>query len=453
MVQLFVLNSGYGLTTAVAAFDAKLIASAGPRILVSVNAAPLPETAAGPADLPSLRMLVARFDRVERINELLAPMLPTTWSPAPEDGPLLERLLRSAWGIGDDPVELFLQSPQVPPSRTLATLFPGAPITIVGDGLMTYSPIRDRLPRTVVERVRSVIYADVVPDVEPLVFAEAGVARVPVPATALRSTIDLLAQDATDECLEWLATAAEPTAIVLGQYLASLGLVTAAEEDAMQAEMVDRAHDRGARRVVFKPHPSAPPAASDAVRHRATALGLDFELYEGDTSAEVLTARLDPVVVIAGFSSALPTVRTLFESDIVGVGNEMLLHRLSPYENGNRIPVTIVDALTRTDSPYTSPDALQRLVDAVGYCMQPDIMASLRARAVEVLEGLPPSERERYFSERRLTSLRLPGGRRPSLLTRMMTSTGGVGRIEQVRLVVGGAKRRLGRAWKALRGR
>lgn len=453
MVQLFVLNSGYALTTVVAAMDAGLIRPAGARVLVSVNAAPLPETAASPAELPTLRPLLTRFDRVESLNELIAPLLPTAWSPTAEDGPLLERLLRRAWDLPDEPVELFLQSPQVPPSRTIAALFPGASITVVGDGLMTYSPIRDRLPRTVVERVRRVVYADVVPGVTPLVFAETGAPRVPVPAAAMRTVIERLAQEEGDACLTWLATAAEPTAVVLGQYLAALGLVSVDDEQRMQVEMVDRARDHGARRIVFKPHPSAPPTASDAVRRRAADHGIDCEIYEGDAPAEVLVARLDPVVVVAGFSSALPTVDALFGTPVAAVGNEILLARLTPYENGNRMPVTIVDALTRDGTRYHDPDALQRLVDAVGYCMQPTIVSHLRPRAVEVLTGLEPAERARYFAARRLTELQLPGGARRGILRRAMASTGGVGRVEQVRLVIGGARRRLGRAWKALRGR
>jgi len=157
--------------------------------------------------------------------------------------------------------------------------------------------------------------------------------------------------------------------------------------------------------------------------------------------------------VVAGFSSALPTVDALFGTPVAAVGNEILLARLTPYENGNRMPVTIVDALTRDGTRYHDPDALQRLVDAVGYCMQPTIVSHLRPRAVEVLTGLEPAERARYFAARRLTELQLPGGARRGILRRAMASTGGVGRVEQVRLVIGGARRRLGRAWKALRGR
>src|SRR5690606_4542080 len=85
------------------------------------------------------------------------------------DLPVLNRLFTRAWDLDGD-LELFVQSPQVAPARTLLSLFPDARITIIGDGLMTYSPIRVQLPRTVVERIGRVVYADVVQGVEPLVL-------------------------------------------------------------------------------------------------------------------------------------------------------------------------------------------------------------------------------------------------------------------------------------------
>ena len=58
-------------------------------------------------------------------------------------------------------------------------------VSIVGDGLMTYSPIRNRWPHTVASRVTAVVYADTVPGVEPLLFPAADRVPVPVPACPL----------------------------------------------------------------------------------------------------------------------------------------------------------------------------------------------------------------------------------------------------------------------------
>lgn len=47
-----------------------------------------------------------------------------------------------------------------------------------------------------------------------------------------------------------------------------------------------------------------------AVRGRADAHGIEFVEYSGPLAAELLAERLDAVAVVAGFSTALPTVHT-----------------------------------------------------------------------------------------------------------------------------------------------
>ncbi|MGV9194194.1 polysialyltransferase family glycosyltransferase [Microbacterium sp. MC2] len=452
MTQVFVLNSAYGLMTAVAAMDAGEVPPAdGDRILLTVNAATTPETVADLEASPHLRSLIARFDHVESVGALVAPTLPTRWEPDVEELVLLERLLRRAWGIGDGAVELFLQSPQVAPALTVLRLFPTAPVTIIGDGLMTYAPLRRRLPHTLTGRVGSVVYADVVPGVTPLLLA--GTARpAPLPVDRFRAVVDEVAVHTADADLDVLATSPMPTVLILGQYLAALGLMSAAEEQEMQRRMVDEARRFVPERIVFKPHPSAPPALAAAVADRAAQLGLAFETYTGAVPAEVVAARLHVTGVVAGFSTALPTLRALYGTPPAAVGTEVLLQRLDPYENSNRIPVTIVDALTRSPSPYAAPGRLQHLVDAVGFAMQPRVAASLRPRAETLLGELDAVERDRYFAPARLTELRLPGAPPPGILDRMLAASGSTGRLEQARLSLRGAHRRAGRAWKAVRG-
>ena len=448
MTQLFVLHSAYGLTTAAAALDEGLIEAGEERVLVPVNSARIPETSLAIHEQPNLRSLCARFDRIEPLDEILSPRHPSSWHPVAADLPILRRLLARAWNLDDD-LELLVQSPQVAPARTLLSLFPDARITVIGDGLMTYSPMRVKLPRTVVERVGRVVYADVVPGVEPLVFGAGGAQRMPVPPAAFRKA--LRETTAADPQLDVLADGT-PTVLVLGQYLSALGLVSAAEEIAMQGDMIDRAAAWGPRRIVFKPHPSAPPLVTGAVRERAEAHGAEFVEYRGVESAELVAERLDVAGVVAGFSTALPTVQTLFDRAIASSGTQTVLRRLTPYENSNRVPATIVDALTRPDDRYRDPVQLQLLIDAVGYAMQPKIAAHLRPRAEELLEGLDHAERDRYFDRRRLVELRLPGAPVEPLVRRAMRSAGGVGRAEEIRLTLRGARRRAARVWKVARG-
>lgn len=452
MIQLFALHSTYGLITAAAAIDAALLGGAGDhapqqRILVPMNTAAVPETAIDLATAPRLASLRARFDRVEPLNALIDPQHPTAWKPDEQDLPLLERLLRGAWGLGDAELELFVQSPQVAPARTLMALFHDARLGVIGDGLMTYAPIRSRLPRRITERVARVVYPDVVPGVAPLVFAETGAELVPVPVPGFGAVLREVGEAASDDALDALADDPAPTGLVLGQYLAALGLVSAAEEQAMQVSMVDRAADAGVRRIVFKPHPSAVPGLTAALAARAGERGVGFAVYRGDQPAEHVAQRLAVTDVVAGFSTALPTVQALLGTRVHAVGTETVLARLQPYRNSNRMPATIVDAMGRV------PFALQALVDAVGYAMQPQIMAHLRDGAVEFLAGLPAAERERYVPASRLQALDLPGAPAATRLQRLLEPAGGIGRVEELRLTAAGARRRAIRVWKAASGR
>lgn len=460
MTQLFALHSAYGLATAAAAIDEGLLAPAHgavDRVLVPFVSSQVPETVVGIGVDPALRSLRDRFDRIEDLDALLGPLHPSGWDPAPADLPLLERLLTRAWGLDPHDLELLVQSPQVAPARTLMSIFPRARLTIVGDGLMTYSPMRVVLGHTVSARIGRVVHADVVPGVRPLVGGPAAV-TLPVSPEAFRRVLLETDQGApiTDEQGTPLDDGT-PTALVLGQYLSALRLMSSREEIALQRDLIDRAADWSPRRIVFKPHPAAPPQLTHAVRERALAQGREFVEYWGGLAAEVLAQRLDAVAVVAGFSTALPTVHALFGIPIGSSGTASMLARLSPVENSNRVPMAIVDVLTRTDSlstaPERDPERLQLLIDALGYVMQPEIAAHLRPRAEQLLSELEAVERDRYFAPERLSALRLPGAPTEGPLRRTLRSAGGTGRVEEWRLTAMGARRRAGRAWRAIRGR
>jgi hypothetical protein len=170
--------------------------------------------------------------------------------------------------------------------------------------------------------------------------------------------------------------------------------------------------------VVFKPHPSAPARWSRALEQEAEKLGADLTVLDTPVLAEVLYQRLRPVLVVGCFSTALLTAGALYGLPVARVGTSTLLDRLTPYENSNRVPVTIVDALlpelsdraaVTEQRPGMDVTALNELVQAVGYAMQPKIYPQLRPAAEAYLTRRLDSHTWRYFKRKRLTSLALPG--------------------------------------------
>ncbi|MCG2991056.1 hypothetical protein KZ294_26240, partial [Escherichia coli] len=90
------------------------------------------------------------------------------FNPRTEELVTFERLLRTAWGLGREPVHLVLESIQVNPAQALARIFHDAPITVHSDGLMSYGPTRSRLPRPIAQRIAGTCHVDLVPGLRPL---------------------------------------------------------------------------------------------------------------------------------------------------------------------------------------------------------------------------------------------------------------------------------------------
>jgi hypothetical protein len=174
----------------------------------------------------------------------------------------------------------------------------------------------------------------------------------------------------------------------------------------------------GHTRVVFKPHPSAPARWSRMLEKEAEKLGADLTVLDTPVLAEVLYQRMRPALVVGCFSTALLTASALYGLPVARVGTGSLLDRLAPYENSNRVPVTIVDALLPdlSDSaavtgqrPGMDVADLTKLLRAVGFAMQPKIYPDLRPAAESYLTHQLTQHTWRYFKRKRLTSLALPG--------------------------------------------
>ncbi|GGW33836.1 polysialyltransferase family glycosyltransferase [Streptomyces griseoloalbus] len=438
--QIFCASTLYGLATLAAAIESDCFAEAERRVLLVCGDSPVPETAPALNEMPGFAPLRDHFDDVLSWNEAISPFHPGAWTPRSDDIPLLERHLRRLWGLGDDRVELVLASLPVPPALAVAQVFTGAPLHVYADGLMSYGPTRHKLDPLVGTRVRQVLHLDLVPGLTPMLLAEFGVPARVVPTGAFLRAVGEVATAA-----DGLPALPDDAALLLGQSLSALGVLSPGEEEDLHLRMLRGAVERGHRAVVLKPHPAAPAHFGRALETEAEKLGVDLTVLDTPVLAEVLFQKSRPALVVGCFSTALFTASALYGLPVARTGTERLLERLTPYQNGDRVPAVLADALLPDLEPGRGEEALpadelNALVTTLGFTMQPQIHPPLRPVAERYLAQHFGPRTRRWFKRKRLTSLGLPGGipRRLAFLPRNATARRVVRRARALKKAVRG---------------
>lgn len=404
MIALIEASSYFQLASLAAMADAGLLPEADEYVLVLVNGSQVPELTTPLDQVPGFEKLAARFDRVVDFAALLAPRRPFQFNPREDELHIFERLLRQAWNLGDGPLTLVLESIQVNPARALARIFFDAQLWVHSDGLMSYGPTRSKLAMPIAQRLMGTIHVDLVPGLEPHLLAELEPARKELSTQALAKVFTELASDAHFDL-------PDSSALILGQYLGSLGLMDAEEEFDLHVQMLQEAVNRGITSVLFKAHPSASATSAARLASVGAQMGLDFRVLTTDHLAETVIASVRPKVVISCFSTGLATARYILDTEVHAVGTGMMLQALAPYENSNRIPLSIIHALFVQDLPapanHEGDDQLSALLAAVAYCMQPVQLPELRDAAEKFLTEHYLSF-SAHFKRRRITKLDLP---------------------------------------------
>ena len=437
MTQIIQISTQYQLANIVALIRAGRLGDAGRRrILVVANNSFAPELTPAADSMPGSASLLTWFDLVIDWNATIWPNHPKTFGISGERAPLMQRSLRSAWEIPDDePLDLIVESLPGHPAGVLTQIFTTAAISVHSDGLMSYGPIRNPLSLPQYQRLQAIYYTDLLPGITPRQLAEHSPDRVVLPAADLKTVIDDIAAEVAPELAA--ADLADPipdSGMVLGQYLAQIDLITAEEELDLHLQMIDEIKAAGLSTVVFKPHPTSARTTTEPLRKRSRELGLNFVLADVPLLAEIVIATTRPQLVVSCYSTGLATARAMFGTATAAVGTSMMLQALAPYQNSNRIPLTIVDALhtggyvlpgdlaevgagsagdelgaSSAGSQSTGAKDLGPLIDAVTYCMQSQTASYLRENAIEFLESALGGEDMKYFKRKRLTKLDLPG--------------------------------------------
>ena len=418
--QVFVASTAFGLATLSAAISDGAFEEVDRRILLVSCHSAMPEATPSILEFPGADVQCDRFDSVYDYNDAIEPQHPMAWAPRAADLTILSRHFRALWQLGQDSVHLVVESIQGHPARALCAIFEDARIDVYADGLMSYGPTRTALPATIGSRIERLLHLDLVPGLTPMLLCEWSVPPVTISSASMRSVITEMV--AAEENVGTENTARTmPSAMVVGQYLSTNAVLTDAEEVDLYCSMIKGCAAEGFRRVIFKPHPSAPTGQLNRLKDVAADFGLGGSQDRDHRAATFARREVD--LIVGCFSTALMTATSIYGLPIARYGTELLLERLTPYENSNRIPVTILDVQarelatsaggSRPTEPLPSAAELNALIVAVSYAMQPELHADRRPEAAEFL-ATHPLARARYVKRRRLARLALPGSPSPS---------------------------------------
>ncbi len=411
MTQILVASSLFQAMSLAAGIKSGALGDSDRRLMVIAHDVEIPEVSDPITDSPAFGAIAPLIDEVVLWNDIIAPRHPGGWCPREDEAAVIGRLLARLWGITPAKIsQLVVQSPAVSPAQAFSTIFPDAPITVYSEGLMSYGPTRSRLPQSMYERITELIHVDLLPGISPLMLSEYDVPSRVIPLDAFAATLQMVAEASAEE----LASCTAPiTAVFLGQYLAALGILSDFEELSLHISMLREIASVGHQQVAFKPHPQAPPGSTARLLAQARDLGVSLTILGPELPAEIWLEKLRPELVLGCFSTALVTGRQLYGLNTRRIGTELVLERLTPYQNSNRLPLVVVDALIPgpegpAESPLEFP--LGELLATVGYSMQNTSNPKLRRRSVDFLQQYLSPQIAHYFEPARLAKQGLPGG-------------------------------------------
>lgn len=275
--------------------------------------------------------------------------------------------------VGDEDVELVVGTSALRTGRALTRRWTGAPIVLLAAGAAAYGPTPRALGGRLARRTERLLYAELVAGLRPLLLAERSVPTGPVPLQAVRTAV---------AALPGPPAVADPTTLVLGRSAAWSG-------------------------------------ALDRVERAGSSTRADLDLVVDAGPVEPWLALAGVRLVVGCATDDLLLARRAFDRPVAQLDTAVVLKHLDPFTDPRRTGATLVEATVPDLRSWTShPDGetlepvdLAGLMGTVAYAMEPELLAARRASAIGFLET-HPTTRRRFVRRRRLTELRLPGGKR-----------------------------------------
>ncbi|HEY0240561.1 MAG TPA: hypothetical protein VGC37_18170 [Friedmanniella sp.] len=343
-------------------------------------------TRAGLLDVASAEVVVANADDVEAV----------------------------AAGLGHDDVELVVGTGAVRTGRALTRRWRDAPVLLVAAGAAAYGPTPAALEGRLTRRADRVLHPALVPGLRPLLLAERSVPTRAVPLEDVRTVSAALALEGG------VPTAlADPTTLVLGRSADWAGALDRDQQTDLVTAMVQRCAEAGHSRIVLLLDTEPSERTRRHLERTARDARADVALVVDDGPLDGWFARDGVGLVVGCASEDLLVARQVHRRRVAQLDTEVVLRRLAPYADPRRTGATLVEATVPDLRTWTaSPEGeeleavdLAGLMGTVGYAMAPELLAGRRASAIGFLETHPRTRR-RFVRRRRLTELRLPGGKR-----------------------------------------
>lgn len=320
-----------------------------------------------------------------------------------------DRLLKAA-GKTDVAPLLLVGDRSLDAGRALARRLDEVPVTLVATGAAVYGPtphaVRGRLAR-LTDRV---LHADLAPGLEPLLLSERSVTATAVPLDDLRAAAALLPVP---------APLPDPTTLVLGHLREWAGVLETEEQEDLLVWMVRRCAEAGHSRIVLLLDPGARPRTRRQLEKAAKESRAELTLVEDAGPVEPWLADPGVRLVVGCATGDLLTAAAVFGRRTAQLGTDVIVKRLEPFSDPRRpaatlVLATVADLRSWTAAPEgEAPPAvdLRALMTAVGYAMEPELLAGRRREAIDFLRGKGEPGKG-YVRRRRLSALRLPGGKR-----------------------------------------
>ena len=331
-------------------------------------------------------------------------------------GPSTDRVLV---GPDDDPagvaaalghdVELLVGSRTLPAGRALSRLFGEAPVSLLAVGAAAYGPTSGALQGRLAKRVRQVLAVDLVAGLDPLLLSERDVPTRQVPLEALRAA-----------AAAWPGPAPvpHPTTLVLGRSAAWSGALDVEEQADLLVAMVQRCFEAGHTRLLLLLDADTPARTRRHLDKAARVARADLTVVTDDSPVEIWLALAGIGLVVGSATEDLLVARRVFGRRVAQLDSTVVLKHLDPSDPhrtaATLVGATVPDLRSWTSTPGGEPVGrvdLDGLMATAAYVMEPDLLAARRPAALRFLEE-NPDVRRRFVRKRRLSELRLPGGKR-----------------------------------------